>query len=45
MQTPVPREQVQLTPDEAVEFWMIADSCERVEEHLLDSSLMFYVTR
>ena len=45
MQTPVPREQVTLTAAEVHEFDTLTSAFERVEEHLLDQSLMFYVTR
>ena len=45
MQTPVPREQVQLSVSELEEFDALTAQFERVEEHLLDSSLMFYVNR
>lgn len=45
MQTPVPREQVALTQAEVQEFDTLASAFERVEEHLLDQSLMLYITR
>lgn len=45
MQTPVPREQVHLSAAEVQEFSVLAAGFERVEEHLLDQSLMLYITR
>lgn len=45
MQTPVPREQVQLSASELQEFDTLAAQFERVEEHVLDASLMLYVNR
>lgn len=45
MQTPVPREQVQLSAAEVHEFDAMAMNFERVEEHLLDPTLVPYITR
>lgn len=45
MQTPVPREQAKLSPGECKAFEALTEECERVEEHVLDPSLMFYITR
>lgn len=45
MQTPVPREQAKLSPGELNAFEALTEQFERVEEHVLDPSLMFYITR
>lgn len=45
MQTPVPREQVQLTAAEMQHFEALTSVFERVEEHVLDQSLVPYITR
>ncbi len=48
MQMPVPREQVQLSAIEVAEMQQIEEvvgAFECVEEHVLDQSLVFYITR
>lgn len=48
MQVPVPREQVQLSAIEVAQMQQIEDiigAFECVEEHVLDQSLVFYITR
>ncbi|MDY5784852.1 MULTISPECIES: hypothetical protein [unclassified Corynebacterium] len=45
MQAPFPREQTQLTHSEVDAFEKMASGFELSQEHLLDPSLMFYVTR
>lgn len=48
MQVPVPREQVQLSAVEVAQMQQIEDiigAFECVEEHVLDQSLVFYITR
>lgn len=44
MQQPVPREQAHLSTAEVHEFELLASGFERVEEHVLDASLMPHIT-
>ncbi|WP_342318236.1 hypothetical protein [Corynebacterium mayonis] len=45
MQAPFPREQTHLTGDEMDTFDNLVEGFEHSQEHLLDPSLMLYVTR